>query len=52
MAPGHQSPGAEERQDIHGRDVGEVEEHRVAIGVQRSIGVEGSDRLVNGSAIW
>jgi hypothetical protein len=31
-------------------NVGEVEEHRVAVGVQRSIGVEGSDRFVNGSS--
>ena len=47
MASGHQPPSAEKRQYIHGRDVGEGEEYRVAVWMQGSIGMEAGDQLVN-----
>lgn len=46
--PGHQPPGAEESQDIQGGNVDKAQEQGVAVGVEGTSGMKGSDGLMDG----
>jgi hypothetical protein len=48
FASGHQAPGSEIGQHVHRWDVGEGEEDRVAIGMQRIAGPKGGNGLMDG----